>query len=76
MRRRKRWRKDGEARGREDSASQPRLPLFLSRQGAAEGFRPPVAVGGGDGGDGDELAMMIMKMICVAWLKVKQWQAW
>jgi hypothetical protein len=30
-----------EARGRGDSASQLRLPLLLSRQGAAEGFHPP-----------------------------------
>jgi hypothetical protein len=33
-----------EARGRGDSASQPRLPLLLSRQGAAESSRPPVVV--------------------------------
>jgi len=44
VRRRKRWRKDGEARGRGDSASQPRLPLLLSRQGAAGSFRSPVVV--------------------------------
>ena len=30
--------------GRGDSASQPRLPLLLSRQGAAESSRPPVVV--------------------------------
>jgi hypothetical protein len=34
----------GGVRGRGDSASQPRLPLLLSRQGAAEGLRPPVVV--------------------------------
>ncbi len=36
--------KGREARGRGDSASQPRLSLLLSRQGAAEGFGPPVVV--------------------------------
>jgi hypothetical protein len=40
----KRLREDREARGRGDSASQPRLPLLLSRQGAAGSFRSPVVV--------------------------------
>jgi hypothetical protein len=63
VRRRKRWRKDWEARGRGDSASQPRLPLLLSRQE-------------GDEDDIDDLVVMMMKMTCVAWFKVEQWQAW
>ena len=38
------WREGREARGRGDSASQPRLPLLLSRQGTAESLCPPVVV--------------------------------
>jgi len=57
-----RWRKDREARGRGDSASQPRLPLLFSRQG--------------DEDDIDDLVVMMMKMTCVAWCKVEQLQAW
>jgi len=37
-------RRSREARGRGDSASQLRLLLLLSRESAAEGFRPPVVV--------------------------------
>jgi hypothetical protein len=40
----RRVRVGGEARERGDSASQLRLLLLLGRQGAAEGFRPPVVV--------------------------------
>ena len=36
--------REREARRRGDSASQLRLLLLLGRQGAAEGFRPPVVV--------------------------------